>query len=154
MLLSIVIKRLTKLSNRLMSFLGDQLYTKQNRLSDVFALIQLLALDERAHRSEDGLQQSLQGTPKSASSWQDIANAHPEFFRVSPTAEHSISLIARHAMPRTDTGREPLDPAFVHELLKTATSLHDAERRRRDRWKHLVPIAAAFVVGLLSAGFT
>lgn len=35
-------------------------------LGDVLALIQVLALDEHAHRSEDGLSSELQGKPRSA----------------------------------------------------------------------------------------
>ena len=35
-------------------------YAKQNRLSDVMALIQVLGIDEHAHRSESGLVEELQ----------------------------------------------------------------------------------------------
>jgi len=40
-------------------------YLVPGRLQDVMALIQVLGLDEHAHRSEDGLQSELQGTPSS-----------------------------------------------------------------------------------------
>lgn len=41
-------------------------YLKGERLADVMALIQILALDEHSHRSEDGLAKELQGNPSSA----------------------------------------------------------------------------------------
>jgi hypothetical protein len=44
-------------------------YTKPGRLADVLASIQVLALDYNPKRSEKGMQESLQGPPKSADSW-------------------------------------------------------------------------------------
>src|SRR5258708_26532435 len=41
-------------------------YLTGERLSDVLALIQVLAIDEHPHRSEDGLATELQGKPRSA----------------------------------------------------------------------------------------
>jgi len=41
-------------------------YLKHGRLADVLALLQVLALDKSAHRSEAGLQEELQGVPASA----------------------------------------------------------------------------------------
>ena len=82
-------------------------YTKPGRLSDVMALIQVLALDKSAHRSEQGLQQELQGLPRSASSWTQVAKEHPEFFRVAPEGTHIVSLIARHVLPRDENNQRP-----------------------------------------------
>jgi hypothetical protein len=48
-------------------------YSDPNRLADVMALIQVLALDEHAHRSEDGLQKELQGLPRSVKTWKEVA---------------------------------------------------------------------------------
>src|SRR6266513_1177712 len=76
-------------------------YVTAGRLADVLALIQVLALDEYAHRSEDGLASELQGPARSAQSWRAVAERHPEFFRVGPTSENRISLIARHVSART-----------------------------------------------------
>jgi hypothetical protein len=70
---------------------ADKQYLNPNRLADVLALIQVLALDEHVHRSEDGLQSELQGQPKSGRSWTEIARSHPEFFRVRPQGDHKRS---------------------------------------------------------------
>ena len=63
-----------------MSQSGSLPYTKPGRLSDVMVLIQVLALDTDAHRSERGLVGELQGPPQSATRWTEIASDHPEFF--------------------------------------------------------------------------
>jgi hypothetical protein len=71
-------------------------YLKGERLADVMALIKVLALDERSHRSEEGLSGELQGKPSSGDTWTEIACEHPEFFRVKASKENRISLLARH----------------------------------------------------------
>jgi len=59
-------------------------YLLPGRVADVLALLQVLAMDEHAHRSENGLTSELQGPPRSAKSWSALAQKHPEFFRVNP----------------------------------------------------------------------
>jgi hypothetical protein len=90
-------------------------YTQPGRLQDVLALIQVLGLDENAHRSEDGLRSELQGVPRSASSWTELAQAHPEFFRVRPEGEHNISLVSRHVTSRLKTKKTSAN--FLRSLL-------------------------------------
>ena len=97
---------------------GSLPYTKPGRLSDVMALIQVLALDADAHRSESGLATELQGPPQSATSWTGIASDHPEFFRVRGAGIHQVSLIGRHVLPRDAMGvRRPLAPEELAKLL-------------------------------------
>ena len=55
-------------------------YTRQGRLEDVLALIQVLGLDEHAHRSDNGLAEELQGPPASADTWTAIAKHTPSSF--------------------------------------------------------------------------
>lgn len=58
-------------------------YTDPNRLGDVMALIQLLAVGRLAIRSEKELNRRLQGKPTSrAATWAELAENHREFFRV------------------------------------------------------------------------
>jgi hypothetical protein len=45
---------------------SEREYARPERLADVMALIQVLALDEDAHRTEKGRHQELQGPPCSA----------------------------------------------------------------------------------------
>ena len=82
---------------------GD--YLIGGRLEDVIALIQVLGLDEHAHRSESGLHRELQGVPMSATTWAEIAASHPEFFRAAKKGEHPISLVSRHVSDDS-AGRE------------------------------------------------
>lgn len=122
-------------------------YTKVGRLSEVLALIQVLGLDPYTHRSEKRLHTELQRPPMSASTWTDIASDHPEFFRVSESGEHPISLIARHVVPRDDERRKPkLEPEELHAMFTIALDLHDRQRQMADWWKHWLPILAASAI--------
>ena len=122
-------------------------YIAEGRLADVLALIQVLALDELAHRSEDGLASELQGPPQSAENWPEVAKRHPEFFRVRPSGEHRVSLVARHVTPREEGARPPLSPDYTSKLLQLAVELHDRELRRAQRWQVLMPIIVALTAG-------
>lgn len=102
------------------------LYSSE-RLTDVLALIQVLALDPHAHRSADGLSSELQGPPRSSDTWLKVATEHPEFFRVRGESGHPVSLVARHVIPRDDTGARPLPPEMTYRLLQTA-SIFTTER--------------------------
>ena len=75
---------------------SERQYATPERLSDVMALIQVLALDKDAHRSESGLKGELQVLPRSAPTWTEVAQGHPEFFRVQTGRDHPISLVLRH----------------------------------------------------------
>lgn len=127
-------------------------YTKPGRLADVLALIQVLALDEDAHRSEDGITKELQGQPHSSPKWYMLATEHPEFFRVNPTSEHGLSLAARHVLPRVNDRRPQLSPEFTATLLQTAINLHDRQLAAKEWWKPWVPVASAIVAALIGAG--
>lgn len=49
-------------------------YTNPNRLADVMALIQLLALHKCGHRSDKGLTDEMQGPLLSGSTWKYFAH--------------------------------------------------------------------------------
>lgn len=123
-------------------------YLVPGRLNDVLALIQVLAFDPYAHRSEKGLQEELQGEPQSADTWTMVAQAHPEFFRVNKDQNLGISLIARHVISPKENGTRDLPPEFIGRLLSAAIDLHDRQVKLAERWTYLVPIWVAFVGGL------
>jgi len=130
-------------------------YTKDGRLADVLALIQILALDFHPKRSESGLQQSLKGTPASASTWCDLAAEHREIFRLDPEGEHGLSLVARFAMRSDADGKRPnLEPEFVSALLETAITMHDRQVQAREWWKSLIPLWSALGGALLASATT
>src|SRR5262245_61293953 len=127
-------------------------YIVDGRLADVLTLIQILAFDTAARRSAAAIQEQLDSQPLSASTWQEFAKQHPEFFRVytdKETLKTSISLIARFALkpvPAEVGGQTPiLDSDVTNDLMNLAVQLHDREIQRRDRWKTvLVPTILAF----------
>lgn len=124
-------------------------YSIPNRLADVLALIQVLALDQFAHRTEAGLQEELQGRPRSGANWTTVALEHPEFFRVDVANDHPISLVARHATPGGQ--RPPLDASFIGKLTETAIHLHDREENRRAIWRSAgLPFLSVLLGGALS----
>jgi hypothetical protein len=130
---------------------SEREYAQPARLADVMALIQVLALDPKAHRTEDGVKHELQRQPGSdgADTWTSLARAHPEFFRVNPRDEYPISLIARHVHPvKEDDKREALTADFVGNLLRSAVDIHDRQVRRSERWSYLVPIWGALILGI------
>ena len=127
-----------------------KLYLKPNRLADVLALIQVLAFDEKAKRSVNGLESELQGKPKSAESWKEIVIEHPEFFRFNQKAydtegaeggdkANAICLIVRHV----STGTVSHD--LAKKFFETAIQLHDMEKERADRWKVWLPFIAVII---------
>lgn len=125
-------------------------YLMEGRLADVLALIQVLALDEHAHRSEEGLAYELQVRPRSAESWAKVAEQHPEFCRVLASGKHRISLVARHVSPRLDNRRPPLASDYTSKLLQLAVELHDREVRRSQRWHVWIPVIVALSAGIVT----
>lgn len=125
-------------------------YFAKGRLADVLALIQVLALDESSHRSDNGIKSELQGPPRSAESWSSLAEMHSEVFRVRPAGESRVSLIARHVSPRDESGRPPLFPDCTSRLLNLAAELHDREFRRAQGWHIWMPFITALLGGALA----
>ena len=133
---------------------SEREYLTPYRLSDVLALIQVLAFDIHAHRSEEGVRAEIQIDPRSANTWSEVAAQHPEFFRAVLSEEHGVSLLARHVTPRGPDGKHPrLQGDQVDSLLKAAIEMHDRQATRADRWKSLLPLwtAVLSVVGTLAA---
>lgn len=122
-------------------------YSHDGRLSDVMALIQVLALDDSAHRSEEGLKNELQGKPSSAESWENLAKQHLEFFRVRKSGTHTVSLISRHVLPE---GERNLPPELIGQLLEAAIQLHDRELERKFHWKIYIPIIVVVTAGIFT----
>lgn len=133
-------------------------YLKPGRLSDVLALIQVLALDPSTYRSEkgasinkaQGLQGEMQGPPESAKTWTEIAQDHPEFFRVNLKRDNAVSLIARHVTPKNEKNIRVLDEAFIGKLLELAVEIHDRQIKLAERWTYLIPVWVALLGGIIA----
>jgi hypothetical protein len=136
-------------------------YLKPGRLSDILALIQILAYDKLAKRTHEGLKAQLRRDPLTATTWTAIGQQHPELFRVLEAEKHSsgqetVSLIARfvqESVPSDNEGEPPksapLSPDQTSNLISLAIQLHDREVQRRDRWKSVI---VPMVVAIIAAG--
>lgn len=123
-------------------------YSDTDRLADVMAMIQVLALHKYAHRSEKGLKENMQGLPRSAASWSEIALQHPEFFRIDEERKLGISLVARHVMPKGEYDVQELKSDFVGRLLQAVIELHDRQLKRAWHWNIYLPIVGAVIAGI------
>ena len=130
-------------------------YSDPKTLADVMALIQVLAQTaDDTVRSETGLTDTLQRKPRSkgAPTWIDLAEHHPEFFRVNTDVKKSsrVSLISRYVLAKDANGKRPaLSAEETAGLLNLAVNLHDRETARRDRWKPwLITLGAAAILGV------
>ena len=131
-------------------------YLQEGRLSDVLALIQVLAFDRDTYRSEGGLQEEFQRKPVTGATWMAVAREHPEFFRVrdNPEKVPRVALLARYVLPREQLAdgeekKPPLQPDLVNKLLELAVDLHDKQSERTSRWRLIVlPV----LVAAISAG--
>lgn len=122
--ISVVHDKITKWLKR-----SELPYTHPERLSDVMDLIQVLARHGYRERSNKGITENLQGTPKSAKTWQDIAEQHPEFFRLKEDKDKRlrIALIPRHVLSKYKDGKKELPSDYISILLEAAIRLHDRQ---------------------------
>lgn len=133
-------------------------YLIHGRLSDVLALIQVLALSPKTRRTNDGLFTELQGNSKSATDWIEIGRQHREFFRVVTPKEGKphVALIARTAQEDIDPDdgeatKPVLSPSMTARLMEMATDMHARQVQQRDAWKVVwVPIAVAVLAAIAS----
>ena len=123
-------------------------YTKEGRLEDILALIQVLSQHEKSHRSEKGLTNELPQKPNSSESWIELASEHQEFFRVLKNRDYPVSLVIRHISEETGKDRPPLSSDQTQTLLSTAIELHDRQNNRYNRWTVLIPIWVAVISGV------
>jgi hypothetical protein len=141
-----------------------------NRLADVIAAIQAMAVYEFHMRSFAKWALSISGDESKAEYWKSVFVEHPEFFRLD-TTRTLASLVWRRQFPkryhvdrqhskeewsqlpeneRERISRTPLAPPDIKTLIDAAINLHSraVELRRESRW--WVPLAGA-VGGLVGA---
>src|SRR5215471_402453 len=73
-------------------------YLKRNRLADVLAAIQALALRESFNNSTAEWARLISGNKEHEQRWQEVFDDHPEFFRKSDTREGFYQLVWRRSM--------------------------------------------------------
>jgi hypothetical protein len=142
---------------------STKLYLKPGRLSDILSLVQVLAYDKFAKRTDAGLTTQLRRGPLTAGTWTEIGQQHPELFRVLEAEKHSsnqetVALISRLVQPGIPAENPdeppkspPLTPDQTGKLMDLAIELHDREVQRRDRWKTVVtPMIVAVIAAAAS----
>ena len=137
-------------------------YLSEGRLADVLSLIQVLAYDRNTSRSEDGLRDELQRTPRSAPTWIELASQHPEFFRVRKKDDRTerVALLARYVLEYQptqdgeDEKRPPLPPDITNKLMDTAIGLHDRQLTRSERWKVIASLLIPMLIAVIAATAT
>jgi hypothetical protein len=128
-------------------------YLQPGRLADVLALIQVLAYDREAYRSEEGLDDELQRKPSVGETWMALAKQHPEFFRVrnDPARKQRVALLARYVLDHKqlqdgEEKRPPLEATVTNKLMELAIQLHDKQLERKNRWRTVIlPMAVAVI---------
>jgi len=150
--------------------------TSANRLADVIAAIQAMAVYEFHMRSFDKWAGSIVGDDTKGEYWRAIFEEHPEFFRLDTTRKLA-SLVWRRQYPKryhvdqqrllseveveqlpesekVRLSRPPLTPTDVKTLIDTAISLHSraVELKRESRW--WIPLASGIgaLVGTIVGG--
>ncbi|WP_088257143.1 hypothetical protein [Fimbriiglobus ruber] len=96
-------------------------YLVPNRLEDVIFLIQFLGLREDFCLTAGN--KSVR-RPRSAASWSEVCDDHPEFFEA--TQDKSVYLSVRFHLGEARK-REPIDLAAVQELIKNALEIHERQ---------------------------
>jgi len=148
-------------------------YLKPNRLADVIAAIQFMALNVRSSQSSKEWAHNISGDEKRAVHWREVFDDHPEFFRKSPDNADHYALIWRRASPRLFYRREDRlltqpefdklslgDQAYVSRvrvpegeiktLVDVAIELHSKARQQQVDWRWWVPVVASFAGALLA----
>lgn len=149
-----------------MTKLPDSPYiTNPNRLADVIAAIQAMAVFELHMRNFKSWSVSISGDESKADHWKRVFEEHPEFFRID-TSGGLASLVWRRQLPKTyHVGRQqllskktceglsadekrglvrpPLTPNDIKTLIDTAINIHASavELKRESKW--WVPLAGA-----------
>lgn len=128
-------------------------YLKNNRLSDVIRLISVLGNDDNySFRKDDGLEKTLNGKPKSAKNWSEIAKEHPEFFKFNVAGDSIVLLFRSLVKPDSNDRRPPLTIDQTQKIIDQAISLHDKQIARLQKNNFLIPLFTA-VIASLTTGF-
>jgi hypothetical protein len=148
-------------------------YLKPNRLADIIAAIQFMAMHERSSLAPEDWAEGISGDSMKAIQWKTVFCDHPEFFRPSPNNQGYYALVWRRALPRLYFRREsrmvtpaeyaamsaedrklvsrpPVPEEQVKTMIGLAIELHEDARRQHTDWRWWVPIVASFLGSLVA----
>lgn len=141
------------------------------RLADVMAAIQFLGAHKYGSRSIENWSNSLGTSPKSANSWMEIFQDHPEFFRVK---SGYVALVLRRAKQKNyhmETGefltekqidelsekekkkvtRKHLESTQIEALLNTAIQMHASAIAHEKELRWWIPLLASLIGVVIGA---
>ncbi len=158
---------------RLSSMAKSPYIAHSNRLADVIAAIQAMAVYKFHMCGFDRWAESISGDRSKGNYWKKVFEEHPEFFRLD-TTRTMASLVWRRHLPKrfhVDRGsaltdeelkalgteeqervsRSPLSPPDIKALVDTAINLHSraVDMQREGRW--WIPLASSAIGGLVGA---
>src|ERR1051325_10327333 len=133
-------------------------YLKPNRLADVIAAIQSMAINERSSLSCKHWAENISGDQNRDAYWREVFDDHPELFRKSPDDPDHYALIWRRALPRllyrperrmlslaefeqlpaTEkrwVSRPPVPETQVKTLVDIAITLHSRQLEQKRDWR-------------------
>jgi hypothetical protein len=142
-------------------------YLKHNRIADVLAALQVMALNSPYRMSCKDWAFKISGDEEKSKYWRAIFDEHPEFFRKSTLSDDSYALIWRRALPRrydratkqliTDAEYDALSaqekakitrPAVPESQIKTlmdmAVDLHSRAVEANRDWRWWIAPALSF----------
>jgi hypothetical protein len=149
-------------------------YLKPNRLADVIAAIQFMAMNERSSQSCKQWAEAISGDELKEPYWRVIFQDHTELFRKSPDDPDHYALIWRRALPRRYfrpegkmlsqvefdalpanqkklASRPPVPEAQIKTLVDIAITLHSRQTDQHRDWRWWVPIVISFIGSLVGA---
>jgi len=132
--------------------MAEYAYLKKNRLSEVIRLIAILAKDQKySFRTETGLQKALNGAPKSAGVWFELASEHPEFFKFNQGMSTVVLLMRFLNQPEADEeSYEPLNIDQTQKLIDQAIALHDKQIARYQRNNFMIPLWSSTIAAIVT----
>jgi hypothetical protein len=147
-------------------------YLKPNRLADVIAAIQFMAMNERSSLSCQQWARAISGDESRDAYWRTIYEDHSELFRKSPDDPDHYALIWRRALPRRYyrperkmltvaeyealpeaerrwVSRPPVPEDQIRTLVDIAITLHARQQEQHRDWRWWIPSLTTFVAAVL-----
>lgn len=152
--------------------MGSLPYLKPDRLSDVLAAIQSMAMSERSSLDCRQWAEVISGDVTKDTYWRLVFREHTELFRESPDNEDHFALIWRRALPRRFyrperrllsqeeydllscdqrqwVSRPPVPEDQLKTLIDIAVTLHARQQEQGKSWVPLVANLPSVIVGAL-----
>ena len=126
-------------------------YLNTDRLGDVLAAIQAMAVHERYRQSCAEWAGWISGDESRSDYWQQVFDDHPEFFRRSPDGDYSLVLRRALVTQSQQNVRPALSEAQIETLVDMAIKLHSNELEASRDWRWWIARAISFAGSFIGA---